>query len=46
MSILILLVVLLFAALLAAFAVRSAWGFGLPGLLMLILILYLLFIAG
>lgn len=34
---------LLFAALLAAFLVRSTWAFSLPGLLLLLLIFWLLF---
>lgn len=37
------LIALLLAALIVAFVVRAAWTFGLPGLLLLILILYLLF---
>lgn len=35
---------LLLIALVIAFVVRAAWAFGLPGLLLLILILWLLFV--
>jgi hypothetical protein len=38
-----LLITLLLIALIVAFVVRSAWAFSLPGLLLLILILWLLF---
>ena len=37
-----LLIALVLLALVVAFVVRSAWAFGLPGLLLLILILWLL----
>ncbi|HEX2949018.1 MAG TPA: hypothetical protein VHV83_05555 [Armatimonadota bacterium] len=38
-----LLITLLVIALIVAFVVRAAWAFGIPGLLLLILILYLIF---
>lgn len=38
-----LLVALLFLSLVVAFLVRAAWAFGLPGLLLLILIFFLIF---
>ena len=38
-----LLLVLLLTALVVAFFVRSGWAFSLPGLLLLVLILWLLF---
>jgi hypothetical protein len=41
-----LLIVLVLAALIVAFMVRAAWAFSLPGLLLLVLILYLLFGTG
>lgn len=46
MSMLYLLIILLFVALLVAFVVRSSWAFGLPGVLLLLLILYLLLGTG
>jgi hypothetical protein len=38
-----LLLVLLLVALVVAFVVRSAWAFGLPGLLLVILLLWVIF---
>jgi len=40
-----LLITLLMLALIVAFVVRSAWGFGIPALLMFILIIWLLYVV-
>ena len=41
-SVLYLLIALVIVAMIAAFIIRSAWAFSLPGLMLLVLILYLL----